>query len=141
MKKLIKQKLLEALMVKDENTPQKFLTVYHGTQPKFVELIKKNGLENNTGYDQGWYMVATDFQSALFHATPSDENDYAYVFEFKIPLEKNKYWDGYPYLWKGRKRSDESTWFALMQKLPKEFITDLKKITFDDWRKAKLNGL
>lgn len=114
-----------------------FLTVYHGTQPKFVEKIKKDGLVDKTGYNQGWYMVSTDFESALFHAHPEDSGDKVYVFKFKIPIEKNKYWLGYPYLWKGQDRSDKSTWFALMQKIPKEFIEKIQIVDYNTWQNQK----
>jgi hypothetical protein len=68
-------------------TQTKFLTVYHGTKPKFVENIKENGINNRPElYTQGWYMVSTDFESALFHANPDSKKDTVYVFEFKIPV-------------------------------------------------------
>lgn len=57
-------------MFEEFDTPpiDNFITVYHGTKPKWVNKIKKNGLLDITGYNQGWYMVSTDFESALFHA-------------------------------------------------------------------------
>jgi len=122
---------------------QNYITVYHGTIPKFVDSIKNNGLEDKTStpYQQGWYMLSTDFESALFHAHPSDENkEFVYVFEFKIPIIENDRWVGYPYLWKGSKISDNSTWFALMKKIPKKFISKIHKISYEEWINQKQKG-
>jgi hypothetical protein len=116
------------------------ITVYHGTKPKFVNNIKRNGLIDKSGYNQGWYMVSTDFESALFHAHPDENDNNVYVVEFEIPNNKNNRWDGYPYLWKGQKMKDNSTWFALMQQIPKEFIKKTHKINYTDWIKQKERG-
>lgn len=122
------------------------ITVYHGTKPKFINDIKKNGLiDKNSNYSQGWYMVSTDFESALFHSHPdeSDNNDSVYVVEFEIPNNiniNNGRWVGYPYLWKGQKMKDNSTWFALMQQIPKEFIKNIHKIDYQTWIKQKERG-
>ena len=40
-----------------------------------------------------------------------DNNDFVYVFEFKIPIIENDRWLGYI-------RNENSTWFALMRKIP-----------------------
>jgi hypothetical protein len=118
------------------------ITVYHGTIPKFVNSIRENGLEDNTStpYIQGWYMVSTDFESALFHANTDDKKDFVYVFEFQIPIIENDRWVGYPYLWKGSKMNDNSTWFALMKKIPKKFIKKLHKISYNEWIFQKNRG-
>jgi hypothetical protein len=116
------------------------ITVYHGTKPKFLNNIKKDGLIDKSGYNQGWYMVSTDFESALFHAHPDDNDSNVYVIEFKIPNKENERWEGYPYLWKGQKMKDNSTWFALMKQIPKEFIKKIHKINYDDWIKQKERG-
>ena len=131
MKKYFKTTLNDYLNENETNT----LTVFHGTLPKFVDSIKKNGLEDKspTPYQQGWYMVSTDIESALFHATNDDNNDFVYVFEFKIPIIENDRWLGYPYLWKGYIRNENSTWFALMRKIPSNFISKIHKISYDDY--------
>ena len=116
------------------------ITVYHGTKPKFLNNIKKDGLIDKSGYNQGWYMVSTDFESALFHAHPDDNDSNVYVIEFKIPNKENERWEGYPYLWKGQKMKDNYTWFALMKQIPKEFIKKIHKINYDDWIKQKERG-
>jgi hypothetical protein len=119
------------------------IRVFHGTLPKFVDGIKKNGLEDRSGapYQQGWYMVATDFESALFHANPSAENkDFVYVFEFNIPINKNNRWVGYPYLWKGENLNYNSTWFALMKKIPSKFTSKIHKISYNEWVDRKNKG-
>jgi hypothetical protein len=121
---------------------EKYLTVFHGTIPKFVGDIKLNGLEDNTStpYQQGWYMVSTDFNSALFHANPDDNKDFVYVFEFKIPIIKNTRWFGYPWLWKGMERTKDSTWFTLMKKLPNNLIHKIHKVSYDEWINIKNIG-
>lgn len=124
----------------NENTSKNNLIVFHGTQPKFLNLIKQNGLIDKTGYSQGWYMVSTDFESALFHALPDENKDYVYVFEFEIPNNKNDRWDGYPYLWKGQKMKDNSMWFALMKQIPKKHIKKIHKIKYSNWIKQKERG-
>lgn len=116
-----------------------YLTVYHGTKPFNAHYIEKEGLKNNQGYNQGWYMVSTDFESALYHAYSDFEKD-VYVFEFRIPIVENDRWLGYPYLWKGVERSDNSTWFALKKPLPKEFIVKVHKVKYTDWLRQKNKG-
>lgn len=117
----------------------RFITVYHGTKPKFVNDIKKNGLEDRTGtpYQQGWYMVSTDFESALFHARPDDNRGFVPVFEFKIPNEQAEFWDGYPYLWPGERMRKGNMWFALMEKLPPRFITKVHYMDYESWREQQ----
>lgn len=120
---------------------QKTITVFHGTYTQKVESIKKNGLESPAmGYQSaGWYMVSTDFESALFHATPIDEDD-VYVFEFEVPLEKSKYWFGFPYLWPGNKRNEHSMWFSLRQPLLPSFIKNVHQVSYDKWLEQKSRG-
>jgi hypothetical protein len=124
----------------NEYNNQKYLTVFHGTKPKFIEKIKNNGLEDKTGYNQGWYMVSTDFESALFHAHPDTENTDVYVIEFEIPIKDNDRWEGYPFLWKGQKMKDNSMWFALMKPIPKDYIKKIHKIPYTSWIKQKEVG-
>lgn len=127
----------------NENDTKKFdmntnyINVYHGTKPKFVNDIKLNGLIDKTGYNQGWYMVSTDFESALFHAHPDSDNSKIYVIEFEIPNNDNDRWYGYPYLWKGQKMKNNSTWFALMRQIPKEFIKKIHKVDYNKWINRK----
>jgi hypothetical protein len=138
MKLILTEEQYKLLLEKNiENEDKEILTVYHGTKPKFVKEILNNGLIDKSGYNQGWYVLSTDFESALFHAH-SDE-DFVPVIEFEIPLEHKK-WFGYPYLWKGEKRNDNSTWFALKQPIPKEFITKVHKVPYEDWIKQKELG-
>jgi hypothetical protein len=117
-----------------------YIKVYHGTKSKFVDDIKKEGLKDKSGYNQGWYMVSTDFESALFHAHPDEDSGIVYVFEFKIPIVKNDRWDGYPYLWKGQKMNEKSTWYALMQEIPSRFITDIIEVDKEYWLMQKNKG-
>lgn len=124
----------------NESLNKKFITVYHGTKPKFVSSIKQNGLIDKSGYNQGWYVVSTDFESALFHSHPDEDKGDTNVIEFKVPINDNDKWLGYPYLWKGQKMNGNSTWFALMQKLPTEFITKIHTINYDTFMKQKNAG-
>ena len=116
------------------------VTLYHGTLPKHVQNIKSNGLESPKGYhDAQWYMLSTDFDSALFHAVPKDDSS-VFVAEFKIPFEENDRWEGYPYLWPANKRDDKSRWYALKQPIPKEFLVDIHEVSNEDYAKQKLKG-
>lgn len=133
-------KQVKGNVFKEDYNTSKTLTVYHGTKPKFVNTIKQEGLIDNRGYNQGWYVVSTDFESALFHSHPDTEGGDVYVIEFKIPVEDNDRWLGYPYLWEGSKMTDNSTWFALMQKLPSNFISKVHKVSYNDFMKQKNNG-
>jgi hypothetical protein len=124
--------------LKEDDEFSNEITVYHGTKPKFVKDIVNNGLIDKTGYSPKNYMLSTDFESALFHAD-SDEGENVYVIEFEVPIEDTK-WFGYPYLWKGENRNDNSTWFALKQPVPKEFIKKVHNIDYKDWIKQKNIG-
>ena len=125
--------------VLNEDSKQTF-TVFHGTKEKFVEDIKANGLINPSGnYNQGWYVVSIDIESALFHAYAEKGED-AYVFEFEIPIIENHFWKGHPYLWKGEERNSNSTWFAQMKPIPKKFIKKLHKIPYEEWLAQKNKG-
>ena len=115
------------------------ITVYHGTNYKHVASIRRGGLKNNNGYTAGWYMVSTDLTSALYHTTPAEE-DFAYIFEFEIPCVENDRWKGYPYLWLGQKRNDNSTWFGIMRPIPSKFIKKIHKIPYAEWREVKGSG-
>ena len=117
------------------------ITVYHGTHEHKEEDIQRDGLKSPMGYDTSqWYMVATDLNSAVFHATPEDGGD-AIVFEFELPVTNEK-WEGYPYFWPpyDREGLDESgsKWFALKQPLPSKFIKKVHRISNDDYQKAKV---
>ena len=123
----------------NENSNQTF-TVFHGTKEKFVEDIKTNGLINPSGnYNQGWYVVSTDIESALFHAY-AEEGGFAFVFEFEIPIEEKGHWKGYPYLWSGAERTSTSIWFAQMRPIPKEFIKTIHKVPHQEWLIQKGRG-
>ena len=129
----IKKLLREGLLL-ENNEP---LTVFHGTNKKHLDSIKNSGLKSTVGYDSSkWYMVSTDFESALFHATPENDGDEVYVFEFTIPLE-NKKWYGYPNLWPPYERNNNSSWFAIKQPIKKEYITKIHQVSHDRWTQQK----
>lgn len=118
----------------------KYLTLYHGTNLKFINNIKINGLISRHGYETaGWYMLSSDFESALFHANPEKEGMKVVVIEFKIMVTNEK-WKGYPYLWPPTKRSDKSEWYALKQPIPKKFIKKIHYVSYENWTKQKNLG-
>jgi hypothetical protein len=129
----------QLLLGKNENKDT--LKVYHGTIDKHINNIKKNGLVSPLGYDRPkWYMVSTDFESALFHSNADeDQNIKPIVVEFDIPLEKHKRrWVGFPYLWSGKTTSDNDTWYALKQPIPSEFISKVHNVSFDKFKDARI---
>lgn len=110
--------------------------VFHGTTLKKAESIKSQGLKSTNGYDSaGWYMVSTDFESALFHAY-AEPGEKAVVFEFEVPLDNTK-WEGYPYFWPPYDRANGSQWFALKQILPKELINKIHYVDYETYLKQK----
>ena len=113
------------------------LRVYHGTTEKKVKSIQRSGLTG--GYDSAsWFMVATDFESALFHASPeSDEK--AIVIELEVPVEGEP-WEGHPYFWPAEKFNAKREWYALMQAIPKKFIKEIHRVPFDQWMEQKSAG-
>jgi len=116
------------------------ITVYHGTHNKKTKSIESSGLEaQGMGYTHPqWYMVSTDFESALFHATP-EEGGSAVVFEFEVPLSNQK-WEGFPYFWPPYERSDKSKWFALKQPLDSSLIKKIHYVDYSDYLKQKERG-
>lgn len=120
-------------------TEAKVLTLYHGTQMKHVPNIKSDGVTSKDYSRAQWYMVSSDFESALFHANPSKEGEKVPVVKLKIPVT-NKKWEGYPYLWPPTKRSDKSKWYALKEPIPKEFIKKIYYVSYDGWLKQKGSG-
>lgn len=121
-----------------------YMILYHGTHSKFKDSIYENGLNEPTGlYSPGWYMLSSDIESAIYHATPTDGETNVYIFEFKIPIQTDLYprhWNGYPYLWTEYKRNENSSWYALREPLSKEMINELYEIDIDTWREIKMNG-
>lgn len=122
------------------------ITLYHGTNPKYIEDIKENGIADisNSYHDPLWYMLSTDFESALFHATPLESGDNVYVVEVKVPIIENELWTGYPYLWKGYERSSSnsntSTWYALREKIPNSMIAKIHEVDYNTWFSQKNKG-
>jgi len=115
--------------------------VYHGTSLKKAINIRNGGLKasESIGYQSpGWYMVSTDFESALFHATAEDGED-AVVFEFDVPIDNLK-WEGHPYFWPPYERSEKSKWYALKQPISKNMITDIHYVKYDDFLNQKNKG-
>lgn len=122
-----------------ENTMNGFIVLYHGTMKKYVDSILKNGLVT-TQHQSDWYMLSTDIESAIYHSKPTDINEKSYVVEFKIPIKNNNFWLGYPYLWDGYYRNDKSTWYAIKQSIPSEFITQVHEIEYGKWLDVKNTG-
>lgn len=116
---------------------KKYLTLYHGTILKNLPKIQENGLVSNLGYSAGWYMLSSDFESALYHGTALSEGEQVPVIEFHIPIIETDRWEGYPYVWAEEKRNDKSSWYAPMKEIPKEFIHKVHYVSYEDWLKQK----
>lgn len=126
--------------IKENSETSDVITVFHGTKPNKLSDIKSKGLESSTGYHNAqWYMVSTDMGSALFHAHPEFDGGDVYVFEFEVPVTNEK-WEGYPYFWPGEVRNPNSSWYALKNKLPPEFIKKIHKMSNKTWKKQKNKG-
>jgi hypothetical protein len=118
----------------------KKITIYHGTNEHHIKNIEKNGLEGDEKLGANWFMVATDFSSALYHSSP-DFNKEAIVFEFEIELEEHPFFKGHPFLWEPNVRNEESTWYGIKQTIPVDSIKKIHKISYEDYKKQKTNGL
>lgn len=128
----IKTKLREKLNKNDK------IIVYHGTLKKFIKPIETDGLKHTNYSDPNWFMVSTDFESALFHATPIEGGE-VYIIEFQVPIINEK-WFGYPYFWPPFERNEKSKWFALKQPLSNNLITKVHNIPYSQFLKQKKIG-
>ena len=127
-------------ILSESSVEENFIKVFHGTSIKNLESIKRDGLVNERGYgDAQWYMVSTDFQSAIFHSRVN-EGDEALVVEFKVPVT-NKHWDGNPQFWPPHEREDDSKWYALKEPISKDNIENIYKIPYEEFVKYKNKGL
>ncbi len=123
-----------------EESEGDYLRVYHGTMNKKLPSIKSRGLESSMGYhNPEWYMVSTDFDSALFHANAKDEDETVPVIEYKIPLKDGK-WNGDPYFWPAYERSEYSKWFSLKDIIPSEYIEKVHEVSYEDYIRKKNKG-
>lgn len=121
------------------NNGEQYLTVYHGTQPKFIDSIKQDGLRDKD-YRHGSHMLSSNFNTAVYYSKPDREGGDTIVIEFSIPYDKTNRWIGYPYLWMGHVMSDNSVWYSLKKPLPPEFITKVHTVPYVDWMKQKNTG-
>jgi len=123
-------------LIKESFSNEKTITVYHGTKPNRLDSIKSGGLKSDVGYDSaGWYMVSTDFESALYHAN-AEPGQEAPVFEFSVPVT-NEHWEGYPYFWPPTIIGSGAKWFALKQELPPDFIKKVHLVPYEKYLKQK----
>ena len=123
-----------------EESEGDYLRVYHGTMNKKLPSIKSRGLESSMGYhNPEWYMVSTDFGSALFHANANEEDETVPVIEYKIPLKDGK-WYGDPYFWPAYERSELSKWFSLKDVIPSEYIEKVHEVPYEDYVRQKKRG-
>lgn len=113
------------------------LRLFHGTAPKYVSSIRSKGLVSKNYGQAEWYVLATDFESALFHAT-ADKGGDAYVVEFEVEVEREP-WYGFPHLWPPYKRGSGS-WFALKTPLDPKMIRKVHKVPYDEFAAQKLRG-
>lgn len=133
---------MNLMTILNEVTP-KNVTLYHGLKNgnSKVSDIQRDGLISKMGYDSPeWFMVATDIDSAIYHANPSEKGGDVYVVELSVPFT-NKRWVGDPFLWPEYKRSGRSAWYALKQPLGSEYVVKVHKIPHDQYITVKNNGL
>ena len=123
----------------------KKIKVYHGTSPKHVNNIEINGLIGESRLGANWYMVSTDFESALFHANSDNEEGNAVVIEFEVPIEVCGFFKGEPYLWEPyyrgvMKNGEGSSWYAIKNKIPTGCITKIHEVPYKEYKKQKSDG-
>jgi hypothetical protein len=118
----------------------KTLKIYHGTSQKHIDNIKENGLSGDERLGNQWYMVATDFESALFHASVESKNDNAIVVEFEVPIEDHKIFSAYPHLHEPHVRNKDSSWHGIDKEIPPNLIKKIHQVSYDDYMKQKSAG-
>jgi hypothetical protein len=118
----------------------KKITIYHGTMDKHISSINEKGLEGDERLGANWFMVATDFSSALFHATPEEGQD-AVIFEFEVEIEAHPFFKGDPYLWEPNIRNESSSWYGIKETIPVSCIKKIHKVPYEDYLKQKDAGL
>lgn len=116
---------------------EEVIIAFHGTSESNLSAIKKTGLKSEM-QSAKWYMLATDFDSALFHSKPVDDGE-AYIVEFAIPVTNDR-WEGDPWLWPPFERSKKSKWYAIKETIPKRFIKKVHKISHKEYLKIKQKG-
>jgi hypothetical protein len=135
---LIIKDLRKALLESDNS---KTIKLFHGINSKNLNNIKNIGITSPNGYHSPeWFMLSTDFESALYHATPEKDGEDVFVIELVVPTPNNNRWLGYPYLWKGYVRDGNSSWFSLKQPIPKKFISNVHNVSNLNWLEQKSNG-
>ncbi len=118
------------------------ITVYHGTTKNHLDNIKEKGLFDINNCGAGWYMVSSDFASALFHASP-EKDDKAVVVEFELEIKETHrgLFTHTPYLWNPEVRNDNSAWFGIYKPIPPICIKKVHEIDYDIYIKQKSLGL
>jgi hypothetical protein len=117
------------------------LTVYHGTSPSKALKIKTQGLKDSSGnYSSDWFMLSTDMESALYHARIEEEGGDVAVVEFKIEIDPEEIWEGFPYLWKPYDRSSKSSWYGIRTDIPAKFVKTIHNFSNVEWKKQKNIG-
>ena len=112
--------------------------LFHGTQDHHIAKIVKNGL---TGQHQsGWYQLATNFETALFHATSMEDKPKSmYVIELEVE-SSDSFWDGYPTLWPPHVTEDYS-WYAIKEDIPSDCVKAVYEVPFELYMEQKNIGL
>jgi RNA:NAD 2'-phosphotransferase (TPT1/KptA family) len=118
------------------------ITLYHGTIEKKLDSILSTGIERNARLGAQWYMLATDFASALFHASP-DRDEEAIVVEVKVPIEPTHsgMFSHTPHLWNPHRRNENSEWLALFKDIPAKHIQCVHRVSHADFLAQKLAGM
>lgn len=130
------QEALLSLLTKTGSSTR--LRLYHGTSAKHISSIRSKGLTSKNYEQAQWYVVATDFASALFHASPDMGQD-AVVVEFEIKVDREP-WYGWPHLWPPHKRGAQSSWFALKTPLGPRTIKKVHRVPFAEFSAQKSRG-
>ena len=114
-------------------------TLYHGTQKKQIAKIMKEGFEESRHGGQ-WFQMATDFESALFHASSLEEKPkFVYVMEFQFETN-DEFWLGYPTLYPFEEMNENSKWVAVQERIPSSAITAIYEVPYEYFAKQKSLG-
>lgn len=115
------------------------IILFHGTIPNRVQSIESEGIKSKDYHSPQWYMLSSDFESALYHADGTEEEG-ATVFKIQVPIVDKSPWSGYPYLWPEEKFNNGRSWYALKQPIPSEFIVDKIVVPYEQWSQQKSKG-
>ncbi len=118
------------------------ITLFHGTTADKISSILRQGIVNKTN-DPNWYMLASNFGSALFHCN-ADKYIKAVVIEVHLTLPEvgdNVFWNGYPALYPEYKHDNaDISWFAPNEVIKPECIAKVHVVELESFLAQKSNG-